>query len=292
MPLLFGRVYQIEVDGLGVEGLRCGFTIEKDLTKNPNTCECVVYNLARDTRERLHRATSVPVSISAGYADTGLALLFRGNLRESFSRPESDGSWATVLRAGDGDVARKKRSKKGMRPGVSLERVIGDMARDLGIGIGNAGAEVIRQIKSSDFSADGLGRAFTSGLTASGSTAAQFDKLMASTGNAWSVQDGEIQVIPKGRVLGVSAVVLNSSSGLEGSPTVDEHGVLHFRCRIIPGLQPGAPVIVESFEQGGRVLKGGRRVPATGTWQITKMRCIGDTHGQDWGFDCEGREVK
>lgn len=293
MTILFGRTYRIEVDGLGVEGLRCGFTIERDLTKNPNSCELGLYNLSRDTRERLHKLAKVPVSVSAGYEDTGNTLLFRGELRESFSRPDSDGcTWVTILRAGDGDKSRKARSKKGIRPGVSLDRVIGDMARDLGVGIGNAGAEVIRQLKSADFSAEGLGTAFAGGFTVSGSTSAQFEKLMSSTGNTWSVQDGELQVIPRGKVLGVSAVVLNSSSGLEGSPSVDEHGVLHFRCRLIPGLQPGAPIIVESYEQGGRVLKGGRRVPTTGTWQITKLRALGDSWGPDWSYEGEAREVE
>jgi hypothetical protein len=282
------RICRVTVDGLAVEGLRVGFTIEKTLKREPNRAELAIYNLARGTREKLHRKRGVPVVVEAGYEDTGYVTIFVGEMREAYSRPEPDGSWLTTLRAGDGDKKKKARQKtSGLRPGVSFQRVVSDLAKSLGVGVGNVG----RVLAQGNLTADGIGAAFASGFNGAGETAKQFDQVIAAAGHEWSVQDGQIQLLEAGKTLGVIATVLTPTSGLEGSAEIDEKGVMSCRARIVPGLVPGYPLQVESatvnevaeFERTGQV--------QTGVWRIEKVRYVGDTHGKDWNAEIDAIEV-
>jgi hypothetical protein len=282
-----------------LDGLRVGFTIEKDLTRHPNVAEVVIYNLSRATRERLHREPSTPVVIEAGYAATGLVVLFSGEMREAFSRPEPDGTWATILRAGDGDTAlRQSRKATSLRPGVSAERVASDIFKDLKVGAGNLWTELKTQVGSADFSVDKLNDAFAKGFSGVGSVAAQLDKVTKSAGLEFSVQDGEVQILGAGDVLGVEALVLSPETGLEGAVEVDAQGTMHCRVRLVPGLAPGYPVQVRrqkppTLETGFYAFElYGESAEDQTVYRIEKTRYVGDTHGQDWAAEIDCRDVR
>lgn len=283
---IFGRQYEITVDGFSVDQLRCGFTVKRTLSKHANEAELAIYNLAEASRNRIHKAVGVSVVIKAGYKTTGMSVIFAGEMRAAYSRPERDGSWVTIVRAGDGDKgAQKSKTSKGLRPGVSLTRVASDLAADLGVGIGNAASAFL----SGDI--EGIGDAFTSGFSAFGSPMEQLDKIARSTGREVSVQNGELQVLTRGKALtGITAIVLSASTGLEGTPEIDAHGLMTCRARLVPGLFPGRAVLVESAQQGGRNLKG-RRFSVAGLWRINEVQYVGDTHGSDWNAEIKAQEV-
>lgn len=283
MSRIFQQQCRVTVDGFAVESLRVGFTIERDLTPKPNPAEVSIYNLARGTREKLHGREGVPVVVEAGYEGSRLTVCFAGDMREAFSTPQDDGSWVTVLRAGDGDKARKARGAHGQRPGVDIDRVVSDLAKDLGVGIGNVATEVKALLKSGDVSAEGLGTVLAKGFSGGGATSAQFDKVMRSLNLEWSVQDNELQAIKAGQVVGTTAVFLSEGTGLQGSPSVDAKGVMQCTARLVPGLIPGHPLQVESV-----VLKS----LGVGVWRIEKVRYTGDTYGRDWSAQLTCREVK
>jgi hypothetical protein len=293
-PRIMQRQARVNVAGKDYTGLRIGFTIEKDLTRAPNHAEVIIYNLARKTRDRLNRGDGkVPVVVEAGYRDTGMILLFAGEMREAFSRPEPDGSWATILRAGDSDEAlRTARGATGKRPGVSAERVISEQFAQLKVGAGNLFTELKTQLSGADFSVEKLGAAFEKGFAGTGAVAEQLDKNMKSAGLEYSVQDGQMQVLKVGQALGTVATILAPQTGLEGSPEVDAKGTCHCRVRIIPGLGPGYPVQItrSSAEAIGDLLHFGFDVDRT-VYRIEKTRYVGDTHGQDWNAEIDCRDM-
>jgi hypothetical protein len=282
-PRIWRRICRVTVDSLAVEQLRVGFTIEQSLAKETNRSEVSIYNLAESSRNAMHKADAkAKVVVEAGYEETGLSLIFAGEMRAAYSRPDSDGAtWITVLRAGDGDKGarrtRKKAKTSGVRPGVSLDRVMSDLASRMGVGIGNVGAE----LRKGNLSFEGLGQAFARGLNYSGSEYELMQKLARSAGHELSIQGNEFQLIKRGGVLSVQATVLNRDSGLEGSPEIDTKGIMSFRARILPGLECGYPVQIESLTSYG-----------TGLWRIEKRRVIGDTREQDWVVEGKGREIR
>jgi hypothetical protein len=295
MSLLLGRILRVTVGDLAVEDLRVGFTIEKSLRHNePNTCSVSIYNLSRESRERLHKSESdIRVEVAAGYVDTGLTSLFLGTLRHSFSRPERDGSWVTIVQGGDGDGAlRQARSTISYRPGVSLERAVSDLAGEMGVGLGNVG----KVIKEGNL--DGLGGAIRDGFASFGRAGDRMAAMMGSAGLEWSVQNEELQAMASGQPAQRKLTVLSSLTGLESLPEVIGYkltstpksakakakktrhlkGLVSFRSRIAPDLLPGYLVELQS-------------VTVNGVYRIEKMRAVGDTHGEDWSIEAEARET-
>lgn len=284
--LIFDRRARVTVNGLSVDGLRVRFQIQKDLTRAPNQCEVSIYNLARGTRERFHHDRKVPVVVEAGYRDTGLSVLFAGEMREAFSRADPDGSWVTVLRAGDGDDAlRQRRGAKKLAKGISFERVVGEVADSMKVGAGNMW-QALKDGKPA-------GDVFKMGYNAVGSLSSQFEKLMKSAELEYSVQDQQIQILPVGKTLSTTAVVLTPSTGLEGSPEIDVHGTMSVRARLMPGLAPGYPLQVSAvkpvtLETGWYAFQV---VEDSTIYRIEKTRYAGDTHGDDWTASIECRDV-
>lgn len=303
---LFERVCRVTVDnqaityagdepkpvGRAYDGLRVGFTIEKDLSKRPNSCELIIYNLSRSTRKRLADADKVPVVIEAGYREVGLTLLFAGEMREAFSRAEQDGAWATILRAGDADQAiRKSRKAASFKPGVSLERVMTESMAELKVGLGN----VFTAIKNGNGKVD---KALGMGVNLSGSLSENIEKMMKSDGLEMSVQDQEMQVLSAGKALSIDAkdaTFLSPATGLEGAPETTNKGQVTCRARIMPGLSPGYPVELDhATTEVTRIGSGWWSFDITpqGTlYVVEKCRYVGDTWGQDWNAELTLREL-
>ena len=276
----FGRLCEVNVGGLRVESLRVGFTVDKTTKREPNTCEIAVYNLSRAHRQALEtgygkfrvpgtKLKAIPVRLAAGYAGTGMSLLFYGQLREVFSRPESDGSWVTVLRSGDGDRATRARATFGFRPGVSIARVVESLTGEMGIGLGNAAKQLVEARLT------GLGGTIGRGVAFEGAAPEQLDAILRSAGYEWSIQDNALQVVPIGKSLDMLGTVLSPQTGLVDVPTTDEKGNLQARALLLPGLVPGRRVKVRSST-------------ISGVWRIERVRYAGDTHGQDWAAEIEG----
>lgn len=276
----FGRRCEVNVGGLRVESLRVGFTIEKSVKREPNTCEIAVYNLSRAHRDALEtgygklrvpgtKLKAIPVRLAAGYVGSGMSLLFYGQLREVFSRPESDGSWVTVLRSGDGDRATRARATYGFRPGVSITRIVEALTGEMGIGLGNATKQL------GQAALRGIGASIGRGATFEGAAPEQLDSVLRSAGYEWSIQDNALQVVPIGKSLDTQGVLLSPQTGLVDVPTTDEKGNLQARALLLPGLVPGRRIKV-------------RASTIRGVWRLEKVRYVGDTHGTDWVAELEG----
>lgn len=278
---LFNRICRIVVDSIAVERLRVGFTVEQSLSREPNRAELAIYNLSQASRNQLHKAAGIKTLIEAGYNDTGLSTVFLGELREAFSRPEGT-EWITIVRSGDGDTgARKTRKRKGtagVRPGVSFERVVSDLAKSMGVGIGNLAAA----LKSGELDSEQLGAALARGFNSSGLDYDTLQKLIRNSRYELSIQDGQLQALKRGSIApGVKATFLSRYTGLEGSPEVDAKGVMGFRARYLPGLEVGCPVEIESVTSYG-----------SGIWRIEKRKVIGDNWGgRDWTVEAKCREI-
>ena len=257
----------------------------------------MIYNLNPWSRARLAEQKTAPVFLEAGYRPLARMTLFAGEMREAFSRAEPDGTWATVLRAGDGDDAiTNRRNSLAVRPGVSIERVLEEQLRTLGVGMGNAITEIRKQITSSkNLDAKKLQKMLsTLGTNAVGNSSKIAQRLLAQAGMEVSVQNGQLQVLGQGQVLGVRATILTPHNGLEGVPELDREGNLHCRARLLPGLVPGYPLQV--LGRGSDAVNAPDELypemdPHT-VYRIERVRYVGDTHGHDWNAEIEARDVK
>ncbi len=274
MSTLWGRSWRVQVGSIVTENADVTFKVERTLVGKPGTCELQIYNLTSDNRKEI---ASLPrgtiVRIDAGYAD-GRSMIFRGDLRRADNqRDDGAPDWVTKATAGDGEHAlRTARANRSFGRGASLQNVVAYLADAMGVGTGNVSEQLAGRVL------DEAQNTFPEGATVHGMAAREMSRLLDSCGLSWSVQDGVIQVMPRGGALARSAVLLSSDSGLIGSPSVGANHIVSAKALLIPDLTPGQRVQLRSNA-------------ANGLYRIEKATTEGDVRGDDWGVTMDLRHV-
>lgn len=267
MTELFRRHYVLVVGDVEITGLDIGFSVDRSLRREPNRASVRIWNLSEDHRAAVGRMERIRTRLEAGYLSAS-GVIFDGHLVEAQSR--KDGSaWVTELQSGDGHHAtRSARISHSYRPGASVSSALEQCARTLGVGLGNA--------------LDAFGRAGTAagaslrqGTSLSGRADDVLDHLCEAAGLEWSIQGGVLQVLDRGRSLRREAIRLTPETGLVGSPHVDSRGVLRAEALMVPELDPGRLVAVESAH-------------VQGSWRVTRVTYSGESAGKQWGARLEG----
>jgi hypothetical protein len=282
---------------LDVTQLDCSWRIRKSLKPNePNHCQLTIHNLPAQARQQLEalntydpkktakgsdkrfraraagqtttglggskkalKAGKIRVEIMAGYANTGMTLLFRGDLRRALSKRMEDGSWETEIEGEDGGFSvLTSRVTASYPPGTTLRTVVSDCADAMGVGTGN-----ILQVQGQ------LNQTFPNGTTLNGSAPDELRRILRRAGVRYSIQDGNLQFLNVGEGLRMSAVLLNAESGLIGSPERDSEGFLQVKCLVNPDLVVGGYIQLDSVD-----MKGSFRI------ERTDIEC--STFGTEW----------
>lgn len=268
MGEFFGRVVRLVVapktngtahPGFDLSNIDCSFQVKKSLRAKPNTCELKVYNLAPNTRRALEGASRLLLRLDAGY-ESNTAQLFYGEIRSAHTHREGP-DLVTEISTGDSE---KEMSSSQMSlslgPKVPVHVVLETVVRELGVGPGNS-QQVATKLAGAVY--------FGPGTTFTGSAARTLTDLCRSAGLEWSVQDGILQILEQGRAVEGTAMRLSPSTGLIGSPTIDNKGVLSVSALIHSSLAPGRKIIVDSES-------------IQGAYRIETVDYTGDTVGNDW----------
>ncbi len=273
MTTLFDRTYALTVGSTRITDLDIAFKVTKSTKHEPNKAEISVWNLNADHRRAFEGTQGLRVTLEAGYRSTGNSLIFRGDVRNAASprarggrvRSSNDGTEIeTVFEAEDsGETMTRSRVARSFPPGTEVITVIEAAIDALGIGRGNV----------SEFRGRGLEGAssvFPAGVTLSGWAYDELDALVKSMGLRWSVQNGIFQLQERGRPLQTTAVLLDRTSGLVGTPDrPDTHGLVKATSLLIPGLDPGRKVAIQAET-------------ARGGFEVKQAEFSGDRIGQDW----------
>lgn len=275
-------------------GLHFSFEIEKDLTPEPNKCKLTVFNLSEEVRDVLDgisifdpkkpkgakqprglqkkggttkapKTGRIRVEIEAGYAGTGRALLFRGDLRRAESELQDDKSWKTEIEGEDGGVSfLTSRITSSYGPGTSLLTAVRACADAMGLGLGN-----IIEVQHL------LSNTYPRGTTLDGPASQELAGILRRAKVGYSIRDGQLNFRPlTGSKQLTKAVVLDAFSGLVGSPKRLNTGMVEVTCLINPGIVVGGYVQVASDT-------------LTGTYEVHKIEAKGSNFGGDWYQRCE-----
>lgn len=276
MTRLFERRVIVTVDTIQFENLDCSFRVKKTLKPQPNTCELTIYNLSEEhiaqlenLRPKEKQATKgIGCRIEAGYKDA-TSQIWLGDLRTVLTTREGS-DWVTRLESGDGEKAWKNaRLHVSYGPGTALETALRAMVRELRLGEGNL-SKIVSKLKQN-------GSAFfPAGKTFSGAVSRQLTAFARSADLEVSIQDGALQFLDRGKALATQAVRLAPETGLIGSPTVDNEGVLEAKCLMIPEMRCGGLVTIDA-----------RRVK--GTYRIEEAEWAGDTDADEWSIVVRGK---
>lgn len=276
-----------EISNIGQQiGLDVWFQIKRSLRpKEPNTGDLRLYNLSDAHRKAIEASaqplpTSVgppvkpgeprgqytPISIVAGYVGSTEQIFF-GEMRSGQSTIDGPNT-VMELMTGDGDIATVlSRISFAFGAGTNAYNVAQKLCSSMGLGVGNI-ATVATQLRSA--------AAYKNGIVTKGNPMHLLVDLARSCGLEVSVQKGVAQWQVLGQPLGGQAYLLSPTTGLIGSPSVDTTGTLSFECLMIPGIKPGAPVMMNSAY-------------VQGLYRIISVETTGETGGNDWKHDVEAR---
>ncbi len=255
--------------GLDVSGFDIEFEVEKTLKPEPNTCAISVYNLSEDSRQILSGGHKLTVRLDAGYKGA-LSQLYLGEVRAAWTE-RSGPDFITHLESGDSEQEiAKSRIRASYGPKIPAMQALTAIVEALGVGTGNVATAAAM------LAAKGI--VTINGGSLGGHAASRLTDFCRSAGLEWSVQDGVIQILDLGQIISKQAVLVSAATGMLNSPTVDSDGIISVETLIIPGLQPGGLVVMDSL-----FVKGGYRVE--------RCKWHGQIFGNEWSINFEGKKI-
>jgi len=211
--MLFDRTASLVIgadggSGKELAGLRFSFSVEKGATKSPNKCSVKVWNLADTTRQKISVIGNVLI-LKAGYTkDNGAVQIFAGDVtRAATAREGAD--YITELELMDGLT--EFRDTK-----VSVSYAAGVMGMQVIRSIASRFSLPVRELPTGI-----TDRQYPAGFAFVGRLRDAMDKACDYLGLEWSIQGREVQVIKKGGVYRLKAIVLSPDSGMIDSPALE-----------------------------------------------------------------------
>lgn len=112
-----------------IEGLDINFDVVSSIDSDPNQAKIVVYNLAKETRDKIQTA-HLGVKLYAGYGED-VALIFSGTTNNIIHTKEGV-DWVTTIYSGDGEKEYlAKKFNKSYKEGTKISKIIDDLAWEL-----------------------------------------------------------------------------------------------------------------------------------------------------------------
>lgn len=266
-----------------ISGLRVVFKVDKNEGKEPNKAKVEIYNLNEKSRNLIKKREekdTLFIIINAGYLDgDGEELLFTGNVKtitHEITRPDI----VTVIDAADGDKA-----------------LFGTKA-SLSHGAGVKGSTILNQILRTMPLSNNLqtinipSKAYANGFSFAGLAKDALTRVTKFLGLNWSIQNGEIRLIPFDGDDKTRAVSLSEATGLIGSPER-----LTGSTRKAKGLskkdKPGwrfTSLLQPKINPTGKIVVQSREITEPSTFTVFSVSHSGDTHGDEWTTITEVRE--
>lgn len=245
-----------------IRNIRFSFSIEKQLGKEPNKGDLVIYNLAGETRAEFEQRP-LHVRLDVGY-DGDLQRLFTGDVRYAESMLVET-EWETKVQLGDGDRAfRFARVSKSYKSGVTSRQALSELAKAMNLQVPKNTQEFAE-----------LDKEFHGGLSLHGQASTELTKILERHNLQWSIQDGRLQILRKGDTRSDRAILISLDEGMIGSPefgSPPEKGKppkLTVTTLIRPEIIPGGMIEVRS-----------RNV--NGLFKVERVVHSGDIEGDDW----------
>lgn len=278
----FGAYISDEAPAIEVEDLRVQFTVEKNLSSEPNTCEITITNLATHTRT-FFQQKPFHVVLEAGYVDSPLRHLFRGDVRWGQSQL-IEGDWETMLQLGDGDrMFRHARVSRSFKGGVSLRDALREVSKVMGV-----------ELPRSNSLDSAMNNQYASGLALAGAASSALTELLSPYGFEWSIQSGKLVILRPDEIQAGRATVINENGGMIGSPQFgppEKPSAKRTRKPRKDGRNPDLPTVTvrmllfPELSPGTQIELQSKAI--SGTFKATRVTHSGDTHGQEWVTEVE-----
>ncbi|OHT23304.1 phage protein [Providencia stuartii] len=255
----FGRQLKLVIgnqdEAFEVTNLRVTFDVKKTLSSEPNPAIIRIYNLNTSHRNLLTSKVFNRVALSVGYDE--LRLIYSGDIIDA-KITESAEDLICELACGDGFSAyTSSLINKTLAAGNSDADILKENAQAMGIEIGITELPNDRQLPRGKVM-------FTDAREI-------LHKIAKNNQADWSVQDGQLTLLPKNKVVTDNeGFILSQETGLIGKPEKNETGLV-ITCLCNPALKIGALVRINAMT-----------TELNGDYKIIELSHMGDFMEKDW----------
>lgn len=289
----FGRkatlIVSAGTDGLDLSELRFKFETRQHDTQSPNTLYVRVYNLSDSTVRKI-QGEFTTITLQAGYETGNFGILFQGTIKQFMRGRERNVDSYLDIWAADGDEFYNfGLLNQTIAAGSTPEQVLAAIfqqnstdgklpyATDVNGLVGGIPAQSLARGKvlwgmSRDYARDWSNK----------------------YGFRWSIQNGQVVIVPVTGYRPGEAVKLSSTTGLIGIPEATADGV-RARTLLNPLIRVGCLVQIEQADintltvvQQGLTYTGlsaAAQTTAAGFYRVLVSETEGDTRGQQWYTD-------
>jgi len=278
MTFLFNRIIELQIGKAGEEGkifrnLRIEFEVDKHRESTSNSGSISIYNLNKESRNLINDEGQ-KYQLRAGYAGFGqtpiLGVLSLGDVlgAETVRRGPDI---ITKFRIGEATKAlAEKTLDKSYGEGATIKNIINDMASELEVAKG-----AIKGLKD---------LVFNSGYSATGKIKDRLDELAKKQDLEWSIQNGELQILPKDGSTDEEAILLTKDTGLlkayksksEKTGSSELKDITKFEALLNPDIKIGRLVHIVSKINDIDEFVTVRRIKYMGDNKDGSFKCIGE----------------
>jgi hypothetical protein len=285
-------LYGIDGNGIDLSELKIKFAVKKSVDQVPNSADIYVYNVSKETALKIFGELSPSVNLNTGGSVTkgrvllqagyegNFGVVFQGNIKQIILGRESAVDTFINIQAGDGDTAYNfavvnTTLMAGSSQTDQLNAASSQMNK-FGTGVGHVGEMPDQKLPR--------------GKVLYGNAKNYLRDIAQNTGKTWSIQDEQITFVPVNSYLPGERVILNSKTGLIGTPQQTNVG-LNIKCLLNPLIKVGGLVdineaTVADFKINVSSLGSQNEIPAPyaqdGVYFVLAIDYSGDTRGVDW----------
>ena len=263
MTTLFGATAYLEIGrpgepGRRLPGLHTTFDFEKKDGAARNTARLLVTNPSIGTAALAQKDGAVAI-LYAGYGDD-VGVCFVGEVTRATVTHQGPDR-VLELESGDKIVDHTASIQGALRSqSLGLKDALGEVGKALGaVGV---------DVDAVEDSALSAGR----GLVLQGSPRKQLRRLSRIRRFDWTMEDGELVIVPRGGASQDTAVVLEPGAGLIGSPAPGEKGRIEVTCQLRSVFRLRRIIEVRSRDYNGFFLI--RRIKGSGDSGSGDLRCV------------------
>lgn len=257
----FGREILLKIgnedESLTYSNLRITFNVTKTISSEPNTGEITIYNLNQNTRNLITTKYYQHVELYICYREDDFRLIFKGDVI-SINNSQSDLDIITHLKCADGFKAyTDKTIVKTLSSGQSDIVVVNEALASFNI-----------QAATIDLPQNTI---LPRGKVLFCDAREAVSKVAINNRADWSIQDGQLAIIPKNTALrNDEGYIISSATGMIGSPEKNDDG-LEVTTLCNPYFKIGGLIRIES-----------QITEYNGNYKIKSIQHEGDLMGSDW----------
>jgi hypothetical protein len=292
----FGRKYSLVVgtnsgSAIDLSQLRFKFFTKRGDFENPNTCDVRVYNLSDKTANKVKGNEFTQLVLKAGYQGN-YGQIFIGTICQARIGRENQLDSYVDFTAADGDEPYNYAPViSSVAAGANSPNAI--LAANLnamraGATSGTFGQGYVGQLSSTTT---------PRGETLYGNARDIMRQLARDNDMSWSIQDGQLTMIPLTSYIPGDAVVISPDTGLVGVPEQTQNGI-SMRMLLNPYVKIGQTIKLQATVNKLRLTPGafydgqnknltaaGAKINGQGLYYVMVATHTGDTRGNPWYTD-------